>query len=326
MNAAGRPSEVELIRRYLAPLAGDAGALGLRDDCALLSPRSGEDLVLTNDAVAAGVHFFADDPPASIARKALRVNLSDLAAKGARPVGYLMALGLPSGWTEDWIADFAGGLGEDQTRYGIQLLGGDTIAAGDRLVISITAIGAVPAGTMVRRGGARPGDRILVTGTIGDAALGLKLRHGARPGTDAAFLLDRYLHPQPRTGIADALRTFAHGAMDVSDGLVGDLGKMAEAAGVAITIDSSEVPLSPATRSMIESDPRNLLVALTGGDDYEIVAAVPPDAVARFRQAAGAAGVVLSDIGAVTSGTGLTVLGPDGARLGFDTPAFDHFS
>ena len=199
-----RPSEDELIARYFAPLAGLAG-LGLRDDAALLEPPAAHDLVLTADALVGGVHFFEDDPPGLIARKALRVNLSDLAAKGAQPLGFLLSLALPRGWREDWLAAFAGGLRADAEAYGCPLAGGDTVATPGPLTLSITAFGAVPAGRMARRTGVRPGDRLYVTGTIGDAAIGLKIRQGRGPDipkSDKAFLADRYLTPQPRTALA----------------------------------------------------------------------------------------------------------------------------
>src|SRR5271157_1726701 len=195
-----RPSEDELIARMFAPIAGPMG-LGLRDDAALFSPTAGEDLVLTTDALVAGVHFFADDPPGAIAGKALRVNLSDLAAKGARPLGFLLALALPRDWDEDWLKAFAAGLGADASAYDCPLAGGDTVATPGPLTLSVTAYGAVPAGRMARRTGVKPGDRLYVTGTIGDAAIGLGIRLGRGPDIprdERSFLLDRYLAPQPR--------------------------------------------------------------------------------------------------------------------------------
>src|SRR6201996_4060674 len=174
-----RPGEDDLIARYFAPLAGPAG-LGLKDDAALLTPPSDRDLVLTTDALVAGVHFPADDPPGTIARKALRVNLSDLAAKGARPLGFLLTLALPSDWRDEWLAAFAGGLCADVLAFKCPLIGGDTVATPGPLTLSVTAVGAVAQGRMPRRTGVRPGDRLYVTGTIGDAAIGLKMRLGRR--------------------------------------------------------------------------------------------------------------------------------------------------
>src|SRR5580658_1596664 len=167
-----RLGEFDLIARYFAPLAGPGG-LELRDDAALMRPSPGEDLVLTKDALVAGVHFFADDPPGAIARKALCVNLSDLAAKGAEPVGFLLALALPADWTADWLAAFAEGLDEDSARYRCPLFGGDTVKTPGPLMVSITALGQVTRGHMIPRTGVRPGDLLYVSGTIGDSALGL---------------------------------------------------------------------------------------------------------------------------------------------------------
>ena len=179
--------------------------------------------------MVAGVHFFADDPPAAIARKALRVNLSDLAAKGAEPIGFALNLALPDDWTADWLAAFAAGLGEDAATYRCPLIGGDTVRTPGPLTLAITAIGAVEPGRFAARGGVRPGDRLYVTGTIGDAALGLRLRLGQGPtlaDADRLQLLDRYLLPQPRLALAPAVARFASAGMDISDGFVGDLTKM----------------------------------------------------------------------------------------------------
>ncbi len=229
-----RPSEDELIARYFAPLAGPAG-LGLRDDAALMRPPPGEDLVLTTDALVAGVHFFPDDAPEDIARKALRVNLSDLAAKGARPRGFLLSLALPRDWREDWLTAFADGLGADAWAYRCPLIGGDTVATPGPLTVSVTAIGSVPEGRMAARTGVKPGDRLYVTGTIGDAAIGLRIRQGRGPDipqADKAFLLERYLTPEPRVALIGAMVAHANGGMDVSDGFVGDLTKMLDVSGV----------------------------------------------------------------------------------------------
>lgn len=322
-----RPGEFELIARFLKPLADDPAAIGLTDDAASFSPEPGHDLVLTKDMVAAGVHFFAEDPPASIARKALRVNLSDLAAKGAEPVGYLLGLALPADWTVDWMQAFSEGLGEDQQRYGIALLGGDTVRASGGLTLSITAIGKVPRDGMVRRSGARPGDAIFVSGTIGDAALGLRLRLGTlAAGEGSEHLLDRYLHPQPRTALAAVIRRHARAALDVSDGLMGDLGHMTHASGLTAIVEAAEVPLSPAARAVLARDKGALASVLTGGDDYEILAAVPEEAVAAFREDARAAGVAVTKIGRITSGEGApVVVDTDGRPIVLARPSHDHF-
>ncbi len=325
---AKRAGEFALIERYFRPLATSPGAFGLLDDAALYSPPSGEELVLTVDTVAAGIHFFPDDPPASIARKALRVNLSDLAAKGARPAGYLMSLALPDGWTEKWIRDFAKGLEEDQRTYAIALLGGDTTRASGGLTVSITAIGCVPKGKMVRRAGARPGDAVFVSGSIGDAALGLGIRLGkiAAPGKGARYLRDRYLHPQPRISLAPLLRRFANSAMDVSDGLVGDLAHICEASGVGGTIEIASVPMSREAKAVVAGNDAALMTVLTGGDDYEILATVAESRAAKFAAEAASAGVPVARIGRILAGRGPPVVhGADGKPLALSGLGHTHF-
>jgi thiamine-monophosphate kinase len=289
-----RFSEDELIARFFGPLAGPAG-LGLLDDAACMTPPPGHDLVLTKDLVIAGVHFFPDDPPGDIARKALRVNLSDLAAKAAEPLGFLLGLALPDDWNEDWLAAFAAGLAADVSCFGVPLLGGDTVKTSGPLAISVTAIGAVPTGSMVPRGGTLPGDLIYVTGTIGDAALGLKLCHSAAQDRDwidgldsqaSDFLGARYLLPQPRSALSTALRLHAHAAMDISDGLAGDLAKMLRLSGTTVELSIAEVPLSFAAETALALAPHLVETILTGGDDYEILCAVPLDRSLAFEAAA----------------------------------------
>jgi thiamine-monophosphate kinase len=283
-----RYTEDELIARLFAPLAGPA-ALGLADDAALLPPTP-EPTVVTADMLVAGVHFFADDPPALIAKKALRVNLSDLAAKAADPLGFLLSLALPPDWTNDWLGAFAAGLAEDARAFGAPLLGGDTTATPGPLTIAITALGRAP--RFVPRSGARPGQGVFVSGTIGDAALGLALRResGLLPGlsqASRAFLLDRYLLPRPRLDLVPTLRVHAAAAMDVSDGLAGDLAKLCAASGASAVVETAHVPLSAAAREVVALDPGLLETVLTGGDDYEIlftakVGFTPPPGVTRI--------------------------------------------
>jgi len=324
-------NESDLIARYFAPLAGPAG-LGLTDDAACLTPPPGCDLVLTADALVAGQHFFPQDPPDAIAAKALGVNLSDLAAKAAEPLGYLLSLALPSGWTESFLDAFSRGLGEAGASAGIALLGGDTVKTSGPLTLSITALGAVPCGQMIRRAGARPGDLLYVTGTIGDAALGLKLRRAELLGEtppwsrdlDAAFLIDRYLRPQPRLKLRSALRACARAAMDVSDGLIGDLRAMMRASGAAAQVDLTKVPLSAPARAL-SADPALFDALLTGGDDYEIICAVPPQLAEDFEARARADGseeVAVTRIGVVAETENLT--GADGQVRGFQRDRFSH--
>lgn len=323
-----RAGEEALIARYFAPLSGP-GAEDLRDDAASLTPTPGHDLVVTADAVVAGVHYFPDDPPGSIAVKALGVNLSDLAAKGASPRGFLLTLALPDDWTEAWLAAFAAGLGEASRAHGCPLLGGDTVRSGGPALIGVTAFGEVPTGAMLRRQAARAGDRLCVSGPIGDAALGLALRLAPDPALDASHrdvLLDRYLHPRPRLALVPVLRRHARAAMDVSDGLAGDLRKMLAGTGLTARIDVPSVPLSPAAEAAIAGDPGRLATALTGGDDYEILCAVPPDDLSAFLAEARMAGVPAAAIGTVAAGDGAPLfLDTEGRAMDFARTSFSHF-
>ncbi|CAA2157281.1 Thiamine-monophosphate kinase [Methylobacterium brachiatum] len=329
MAGPDRASEEGLIARYFAPLAGP-GADGLRDDAATLTPTPGHDLVVTADAVVAGIHYFSDDPPDSIARKALGVNLSDIAAKGAMPRGFLLTLALPDDWTEAWLAGFSEGLGAAAAEAGCPLLGGDTVRSGGPALIGVTAFGEVPSGGIVRRGTARVGDRICVSGTIGDAALGLRLRLEPEAAwatsldpAQQALLADRYLHPRPRLALAAAIRRHASAAMDVSDGLAGDLAKML---GAGRTARIGAVPLSEAAARARDAEPGLIEPILTGGDDYEILCTVAPETLDALLAEAAQAGIPLTAIGTVTSGDG-----PPGFEMGdgtarvFAAGAFSHF-
>lgn len=327
-----RPGEDALIARYFAPLALTPGAAGLLDDAAVLEADGTCDQVLTTDAIAVGVHFLPDDAPGEVARKALRVNLSDLAAKGARPRGYLLTLALPDDWTEEWLAAFAAGLAEDQAAFGITLLGGDTIRSPGGLMVSITAIGSVEKGRAVRRTTGRPGQKVFVTGTIGDAALGLRLRReeqlGHRAGLspdEAAFLAGRYVRPRPRIDAADAVFRHAAAAMDISDGLVGDLARLCAASGTAAIIRRDDVPLSPAARRLVTCDPALWAAVLGGGDDYEILAAVEPEHAEDYAAGIAAAGLNACEIGVLAAGHGVMVLDAEGTPLPSGAGHFQHF-
>ncbi len=326
-----RPSEDELISRYFAPIAGPGG-LGLLDDAASIRLPPGQDLVVTADALVAGVHFFPDDPAFSIGRKCLAVNLSDLAAKAAKPTGFVLTLALASGWTAEWLGAFAAGLGQEASTGGCPLLGGDTVRTPGPLTVSITALGVVAADRLVPRTGAKPGDRLYVTGTIGDAALGLELRlrsggAGATIGQgERDFLLDRYLHPQPRLGLRDALARHASGGMDISDGLIGDLRKMMRASAVSAEVDLARVPLSGAARVLVAQAPALFDTAVTGGDDYEILASIPPDRAEAFERDARAAAIPVTPIGATIAGSEPPVFREqDGTERQFDRGSFSHF-
>ncbi|MBX3537549.1 MAG: thiamine-phosphate kinase [Chelatococcus sp.] len=336
MNAVAF-SEDELISQFFAPLAG-AGGLGLRDDAACFPAPAGADIVVTVDALVAGVHFFADDPAGDIARKALRVNLSDLAAKGAAPLGFLLTLAMPAPWPDQlvpptgWLGAFAQALGEDAKAYGCPLIGGDTVKTPGPLTLSVTAFGRVPAGGMVARTGARPGDLIAVTGTIGDAALGLRCRLDPDASWIAMLkpvyrehLARRYLLPEPRNAIAGLLGAHGHAGMDVSDGLVGDLEKMMRVSGVSARVALDAVPLSDAARHAIAAEPALFESAMTGGDDYEVLLTATPAAMERLRAEAGAVGVAISVIGEVLPGTDAVTFSRGGAPMTVSRPSYSHF-
>lgn len=325
--------EDALVQNTFAPLAsGFSGALGLKDDCAVLSPPPGMDLVLTTDAVAEGVHFLSDDAPADIAWKALAVNVSDLVAKGARPVAYLLALSFPERPAPHWLDSFQAGLAEAQAAFGIALAGGDTDRRPGPLSANVTALGVVEQGRFVQRATARAGDHLFLSGTLGDAALGLLLRRDlgrARAmGLDEAgarALVGRYLRPQPRIALASTLAAFASAAMDISDGLVKDCGRLARASGVAARIEGGLIPFSDPARTALRHLPDLFEVALGGGDDYEVLAAVPPANADAFREAAAIGGVAVTEIGRLAEGQGVTVTGPEGRPVDIGSAGWDHF-
>lgn len=327
-------SEDDLIARFLAPLsAGFPGARGLLDDCATLAHEPGEELVLTTDAVAEGVHFLPDERPEDIAWKALAVNVSDLAAKGATPVAYLMALSLPEAPEEQWLRGFADGLRLAQERFSIALAGGDTDRRPGPLSVTITAVGRLPQGAMVPRGAARPGDRIFASGTLGDAALGLALRRDpdlarswALDDHEQRLLLERYARPEPRLALAPVLRALASAAMDISDGLAKDLGRMCRASGCGAVIQASRIALSGAASKVVSAEPVRMQAALGGGDDYEILAAISPDKADQFAAEARRAGTEVREIGVAVEGRRVEFMRPDGSSLRLDRPGWDHFA
>lgn len=324
-------AEERLIARYFRPVATAPGALGLVDDAAVLTPPDGCDLVLTTDGVIAGVHFFPDDPPGDVARKVLRMNLSDLAAKGARPAGFLMSVALPEPLDSAWLGGFAAAIDQDAAAFGCPLLGGDTDRTPGLLSVSISAFGIVPRGRMVRRSTAKPGDVVLVTGAIGDSALGLRLRRdphlAARWGLSsgqAKALVGRYLVPEPRNVLAEAVLAHASAAMDVSDGLAGDLAKLCRASGVAIDVELARVPLSVAAATALAADPTLIETLVSGGDDYEIVLGVAPSRLDAFEKAAAATGVPVTELGRLAAGSG-TSFTRDGVPLTLSKHSYSHF-
>lgn len=321
-----RLSEFALIERLFSPLAANAaGAYDLRDDAATLTTPLDMERVVTVDTLVEGVHFLRNDPPDLIARKALRVNLSDLAAKGAVADRYLLALSIAPWVSDPWLSRFADGLAEDQKLFSVALIGGDTTATPGPLTVSVTAMGTVAKGRMLRRGGARPGDLVFVSGTVGDGAAGLQILLGKEDvpaDGDRAFLISRYRLPQPRTALGPRLVGLATAAMDVSDGLLADLGHMAAVSDVGIVVEAERLPLSPAFRCLRGDGLSLAVTAATGGDDYEVAFSVPEDARPAVLAAAADAGTEVHEIGRVDQGKGVSLVDGKGhgvtpARLGF---------
>jgi thiamine-monophosphate kinase len=330
--ASAKPASGEetLIARYFRPLASDPGAYSLDDDAAALKP-DGADIVVTTDAIVEGVHFLPDDPPDTVARKALRVNLSDLAAKGAVPAGFVLTLALRAP-DEAWLAPFAAALGEDATQFACPLLGGDTVSTPGPLMVSITAFGRVPPGKMVHRSGARPGERVMVTGTIGDAALGLAVLSGGKvhaamtDKTAREALVGRYRVPQPRVALAEIVRDHASASMDVSDGLAGDLAKLCGVSGVSALIDLARVPLSEPARDLVSRGIVGLETLIAAGDDYEILCTIAEDRVEPFEQAVRRAGVAVSSIGTVVAGSAAPkFVDKEGREIALERLSYSHF-
>ena len=325
--ARERLGEFEFIARLLRPLAsGVPGAEGLGDDTAHLSPPVGHEIVVTTDALVCGVHFLAHHPPDLIARKALRVNVSDVAAAGGRPWTYQLALALSDDIDDAWLAAFCDGLAVDQREFGIDLTGGDTVSTPGPLTIAVTALGVVPTGQSLHRAGARVGDVVFVSGTIGDGALGLRASKGELEGTggdDVAALAARYLLPQPRTMLGPRLRGLASACMDVSDGLIGDLGHICARSAVAAVIDVERVPLSDPARRAIERDAALLELAITGGDDYELLFAAPASERETIAELAKDIGVPISEIGRIEAGEGVAVM-RGGSRLALERTSYRH--
>jgi thiamine-monophosphate kinase len=319
------PAEFSLIYKHFRPLAGP-GALGLGDDAAVFAPPPGRELVIAADAMVAGVHFLPDDPPELVARKLLRCNLSDLAAMGAVPYGYLLTVSVPRDTPDAWFAGFASGLAADQADFGLVLLGGDTTSTPGPGSVSLTILGTVAPGAALRRNGARPGDEVWVSGTIGDGALGLLAATGRLADLDG-FLAGRYRLPRPRVALGRCLGGIATAAMDVSDGLVQDLGHLCRGGAVGAVIEAASVPLSAAARAAVVREPGLLARCLAGGDDYELLLAVPPDRVGALRAAAQASGIAVTRIGSFVAGAPeVAVRGPDGAMMALGSGGWSHFA
>lgn len=326
-------SEEAIIQGFLVALAAGApGALGLKDDCATAAPSPGCEFVLKTDAIAEGVHFLRSDAAADIGWKALAVNVSDLAAKGAKPVGYLMSLAFPEAPTREWMAGFAAGLGEAQKAFGIHLLGGDTDRRPGPISITPTVIGEVPVGRMIRRAAACAGDRVCVSGSLGDAGLGLRLQQEPTLAVrwkltelQAASLRERYLRPRPRLQLRATLMRHARASMDISDGLMKDLGRMCRASGVGGSIWNEALPLSDAFKAVREADPEAAAASLFAGDDYEILTSVPPERFAPFEAEAIAAGVHIAHIGMFVAEQTVRLRDARDNDIDIGTTGWDHF-
>jgi len=325
--AAPKLGEFERIARFFAPLAAPEG-LGLVDDVALIDGPPGEQYVLKTDAIVEGVHFLPDDPADQVAQKLLRVNLSDLAGKGAVPLGYLLTTSLPRECDETWLEAFARGLAKDQREFGIGLLGGDSVATVGPITLSVAAIGRVRRGQAVLRRGAAAGHGVFVSGSLGDAALGLKAIRGDLSGLGAearAYLADRYRLPRPRLALGQRLVGIAQAMMDISDGLVADLGHICEVSGVGAVVHAADVPLSPPARAAMAADPKLIAAALTAGDDYELLFTAPPEVEGRVAALGTELGVPVTRIGRIEAGTGVRVLDAQGAAIPLAGAGYRHF-
>ncbi len=323
MTAADdRIDEFGFIAEILRPLATSRAARGLAADTAVLTPPAGAELVLTKDLMAAGRHYHPDDDPALVARKLLRVNLSDLAAAGAEPLGFLLGIAAAGPLSRSRLARFAEGLREDAVRFACPLIGGDTISRTGAEVFSLTAIGHAPASRALSRAGARPGDGLYLTGCVGDAALGLLARQGGVAGHP--LWEERLALPQPRLAFAAAARDLIHAAVDISDGLAADAGHMAEASGCRLVIAVDALPLSQPTRALVAREPRYLKTVLTGGDDYELLIAAPGGAEAALVAIAERTDTPLAAVGHVEEGAGVAFAGLAERGLDLDAAGFTH--
>jgi thiamine-monophosphate kinase len=315
------------IREFFAPLAG-LGALNLSDDAALLDCPPGYRLVVTVDQLVEGVHFLADDPPNLVARKLMRRNLSDLAAMGATPRHYLVTSALPATRDDEWVRRFAEGLAEDQHRFGLSLLGGDSTSTPGPASLTLTAIGHVAAGREIRRSGAQPADKIWVSGTIGDAYLGLKVLRGGYPSLSAehrAALAARFRLPDPRTQLGPNLAGIAHAMIDISDGLIADLGHVCETSGVAATVELTRLPLSPAAEAIVAGDEALRVQLATGGDDYELLFTAPAEADDEITSLSRGLGLPITEIGVIEAGEGVLLVNAVGAVIPLTAAGWRHF-
>ncbi len=322
-------SEFAIIEKYFAPLTqGDPRAFGLKDDAAVLRPSPGMDLIVTTDGMVSGVHFLPGDPPEDIARKLLRVNLSDLAAKGGEPLSYVLTCAWPRDISLKWIERFAQGLKADQLQFGLHLIGGDTMATDGPLTLSLTAFGHAPENQMIRRGGARAGDLVCVSGAIGDGAAGLRVARGDAieiDGADREYLIRRYRLPEPRLGLGRALRGAARACADVSDGVLADAVHIGAASGVRLVLQAAAIPIStPARRTGLHR-----IELITGGDDYELLFTLEADAEEDLSKMSEETDTALSVIGRVEAvkgaEPGACLIDEEGREIKIANTGYQHF-
>jgi thiamine-monophosphate kinase len=320
-----RRGEFDLIASFFAPLArGDERGLNLLDDGAVLPQRDGRDTIVSTDTFVSGVHFFVNESPAIIARRLLRVNLSDIAAMAAEPVGYFLNLSLSAEIDDSWIKEFAAGLSAEQEEFGISLWGGDTTRTPGNLTLSVTLLGELPSGAAVRRSTARDGDRVFVSGTIGDAGLGLSRLADGVDQDDK--LVRRYQLPDPRVDLGIALRDIVSAMADVSDGLISDLGHICNSSEKSATITAEDIPLSAGARSELEAGNIDLGGLLTSGDDYELVFTVPPSRLDQVLESAACSGTTITKIGVMGNDTsGVRLLAKDGTEVSLQGSGYRHF-
>ncbi len=321
--------EFDLIKELFVPLSKSSqGAFGLEDDACVVLPDPGFELVVTSDAIVSGVHFRADDPPDTIGRKLLRVNLSDLSAMGATPLGYILVVVLSAEHRGVWLDSFASGLAQDQSTYGLSLLGGDTVSTTGPSTFVVTAFGQARRGSVICRSGANVGDKVYVSGTLGDGVLGLMTLRGELTNLsdcDMESLINSYRIPNPRLALGRRLTHLASSAIDISDGLLADLGHLAKCSGVGVEIQESLIPMSKEVQRLVSQVPSLVQLILSGGDDYELAFTVPPSNQEAIEAAALDVGVPVSCIGTIVKTAGVRCLSGDGVNISQDRTGFTHF-
>ncbi len=319
--------EFSFISKLLSPLTfNNKEALGLKDDAAIIPSKPGYDIVITKDMIAEGTHFFKGDDPKNLAKKLLRVNISDLAAKGATPYCCFLSIALPKNISEKWLKDFSSSLKEDLNLYGLFLSGGDTIAHNGNLVLSLTALGLIKKNKTILRSGAKEGDLIFVTGNIGDSYLGLQILKGDLQTTkkNCELLVSRYHLPQPRIQIGKKLVNIASSAVDISDGLIADLEHICECSEAAAIINLNDIPLSTMARDITKKHPNLLLNIISGGDDYEILFTASQDKFKQIKQLSKSSGIPIIKIGSITKGKNIRLLDDNGKEIEIKNKGYEH--